>query len=211
MIGHLARMLGVPPREQNGMFLAAGYAPVHPETPLTDLGPVREAVAFMLRAHEPNPAVVLDRCWNVVDANSAALRFTTALSPEPPLLDGQLNLMALLVESDGLRGAITNWDECAPGLAWRLADDAATHPGDPVLAELSERLRRLVPGDRHRPDHAGLITAMRFDTPAGPIALFTCLATLEAAHDVTIAELRLETFFPADADSARNLADLLAG
>ncbi len=208
LIGHLARTLDIPPRDENDLLLAAGHAPRRVETPLDELDDVRMALTFMLEAHDPHPAVVVDHRWTLVDANDAATGLIAALVPNPPLLDGTLNLMHLLLDPAGLRPMIENWSECGPTLGRAVADESARQPDDPVLADLVRRFAASLP---QRPDStsAGSVVSMRLRTPVGPISLFTCLSVLLGPIDITAAELRLETFFPTDEASRARLEALL--
>ena len=211
MVGHIARVLRVPPREHNALLLAAGFAPSYTETPVADLAEVGEAIDFLLRAHEPNMAVVVDRHWNVVSANASGLAFTNRLCPEPPLYAGQLNAMHLMFHPDGFRSHVTNFAEVGPAFLWRLRDDLDRAPTDAVLADLYAHLDDLAGPSISAatlPANSGLVTTVDFAIDGRRIGLFSCLAALESPSDLTVAELRIETFFPADEASRSAWSDL---
>ena len=211
MVGHLARTLRVPPREQNQMLLAAGFAPQFGETDPADLAEVGRAIDFMLAAHEPNMAIVIDRHWNLVSGNAASTSFVAAMVPDAPLYQGTANTLHLMFHPDGLRPHITNFAEVAPALLWRLKDDIDRAPTDPYLPALFDELQQLAGrplAPAIVPANAGLIFTVDFALDDRPLRLFSCLATLETAADLTVAELRVETFFPADEASRQTWADL---
>ena len=201
MVGHLARVLRIAPREQNALLLAAGFAPSYSETPTADLGEVGQAIEFLLGAHSPNMAIVIDRHWNIVSANAPALSFTALLCDDPPLFGGQLNALHLMFHPDGFRPHLENFSDVAPGLLWRLRDDMDRAPTDSMLTDLHRELTTLAGSaitPAAVPPHAGLITTVDFRWDGRCIRLFSCLAALESPADLTVAELRIETFFPAD-------------
>lgn len=208
MVLHLGATLDVPRREQNVLLTSAGHAPAFSETALTDLEGILAAVEAMLRGHEPNMAVVLDRRWNVVAANRAVSMFMAWAFPDPPTwLEPPANLMRLLFHPEGLRRHMEGWEATAAAMLRRLDRDVATFPSDPHLARLAEEVRRY-PGvgdlePRMGPAEASdllLTTTYRID--GDPISLFTTIAVIGDAHDLTLDELRIETFWPVDATSA---------
>ena len=204
MVTHLGRVLRVPLDAQNKLLVAAGFAPTYTEASIEDLAEIGDALHFMLKAHEPNMAVVIDRMWNVVFANTPALQLLGALVSEPPLYQGQLNLMYGMFHSDGLGQSILNRAEVEPMLLWRLADDCERSPDDAMLKALYSELRSMSSSSPAEvPAHAGLVGTVRFALPQGEVALFSCIASVEGSSDLTVAGLRIETFFPSDGESAR--------
>lgn len=214
MLAHLAELLQVPLRERNALFLAAGYAPQFRERKLDDpqLTAAREALALVLRGHEPSPAVVVDRHWNLVLGNQAAHRLLAGV-PEH-LMAPPLNVMRLSLHPDALARRIVNLGEWRGHLLARLRAQVASS-GDPVLAALLAELAAYpaLPGERTagastpRPD---VVVLLRFATALGELALFSTITVFGTPVDVTLAELALEAFFPADEASAallRRLAD----
>lgn len=208
MVGHLGVVLDVPPREQNLMLVAAGHAPSHTETPLGDLEDVSRVIDTMLDAHMPNMAVVVDRQWNLVRTNAAGALFTSLIFPvPPPWIEPPLNIMRLSLHPDGLRTHMLNWNRTASALLRRLQRDAQQHPHD-------DGLQTLLDDVLDYPDVASLRTADRGPTPSEllvpatyildgePVSFFTTIARIGDAHDLTLAELRVETFWPLDAESS---------
>jgi transcriptional regulator with XRE-family HTH domain len=203
MVTHLGRVLRVPLKEQNHLLVAAGFSPEFSNNSVEDLAEVGEALQFMLKAHEPNMAIVVDRCWNIVFANTTALNFAAFLTPEPPLFNSKLNIMYGMFHPDGLGQFISNRAEVQPMLLWRLADDLDRNPNDPDLAQLYDEVRILSSfSPAELPAHQGIVGTVRFNLPAGEVSMFSCLASIESPADLTVSGLRIETFFPADAASA---------
>ena len=200
---HLAEHLEVPLRDRNGMLLAAGYAPVYRETALDDeaMGPVRTALDKILASHEPFPAVIVDRRWNLVSANAPALAILTE-DVAPELLQPPVNALRVSLHPDGLARRIVNLDEYSAHLITRLHRQAVMS-SDPALDALLEELRGY-PGVAE----ASTIAVEPADLLFAPLVLkargteltfFSTLATFGTALDITLAELAIESFFPADA------------
>ncbi len=215
MVVHLATVLEVPLRERNSLLVSAGYAPLYPETGLDEpaMSQVRHVLEFLLDSHEPYPAIVVDRRWDVVMANDAAGRLTAALvgAASPPV-GSAVNMMRLALHPDGLRAVTVNWPEVATTVMDRLRREAADRPTDEVLQamvaeaesypDVASLPRKLaVSGD-------DLLVPIHYRTDGVELRLFGTIATLGAAYDVTVEELRLETFFPADAASEAELRRL---
>jgi len=208
MVLHLGDVLEVPPREQNLLLTAAGHAPAFAETPLDQLDQIAGVLDLMLRAHEPNVAIVVDRQWNVVRANTAATSLVTTLLPEDSAsLLQPLNVMRLSFHPDGLRRHMTSWPATAAALLRRLERDVAYYPNDKGLHDLVDEVRdypdvdslpRVLPGA----GPADLLVPVTYRVGGEHISFFTTIAIIGDAHDLTLAELRLETFWPMDQDSA---------
>lgn len=201
---HLAEHLEVPLRERNRLLLAAGYAPVHPETPLEDtaMAPVRAALDTILRGHEPFPAVIVDGHFDLVSANGPALALMTG-GVDQALLAPPVNVLRVSLHPDGLAPRIANLAEWGTHLLTRLHRQAAL-TGDPALAELLDELV-CYPGvggvaEAHDPASM-LFVPLRLDG----LAFFSTIATFGTAVDITVAELAIESFFPADAATAAAL------
>jgi transcriptional regulator with XRE-family HTH domain len=201
MILRLCEQLDVPLRDRNQLLLAAGYAPRFGERDLDDpaLAPVREALDLVLRAHEPYPAVVVDRAWNMIAANSALGLLTAGIAPE--LLEPPVNVLRASLHPDGLAPRIVNLGEWRAHLLERLERHVAV-TGDPELVALHDELTAL-PGPPPPPGgHAGageILVPLRLRTgDGGELALFSTIATFGTALDITVAELAIESFFPAD-------------
>lgn len=217
MVIHLSTVLEIPLRERNRMLVAAGFAPEYRERALDgpDLERVRHVLEFIVRAHEPFPAVVVDRRWDVVLANDAAVLLTIALVGADSPFAFEPNLARLALHPDGARRNTTNWSEAATSFLDRLRREAAEQPSDPALAALVAEVeaypdvaglpRRLAPGADD------LLLPVRYRLGGDEVTLHSTIATLGAAYDVTLEELRLETFFPADEASERALRSLAGG
>ncbi|HEU4976178.1 MAG TPA: helix-turn-helix transcriptional regulator [Baekduia sp.] len=206
MVLHLAERLEVPLRERNALLLAAGYAPVYAGRDLDDpeMGPVREALDLVLRAHEPYPAVVVDVRWELVAANAGAAVLTEGAAPE--LLAPPVNVARLSLHPDGVAPRIANLGAWRAHLLERLGRQVAL-TADPQIVCLRDEVAAYP-----APDHDGAPTAIGdiavplvLDSSRGRLSLLSTMATFGTAVDVTLAELSIESFFPADAATARAL------
>lgn len=207
MVVRLAESLDVPLRERNALLLAAGYAPAYQETAFHDpaLEPVRTALENVLRGHLPYPAVIVDRHGDLVSANAAFGLVTEGASAT--LLAPPVNVARLLLHPEGVAPRISNLDQWAWHVLDGLERTAQRNP-DRRLTELITELRALVP-DRPRqppPDHLGFAVPLRLRSESGELRLLTTLTHFGTAVDVTVAELRLEAFLPADDATAQALA-----
>jgi len=211
LVLHLAEHLDVPLRERNGLLMAAGYAPVYAERSLDadEMDPVRQALDQILTAHQPFPALIVDRRWDLVAANDAALTLFTA-GVAPHLLEAPVNVVRLGLHPDGLGPRVRNLPELAEHLLLRLQRQIAVSP-DPDLVALHEEVTGYPGVADHRAsttaDPASLLfVPMTFESPDGTVlSLFSTLATFGTALDITLAELSIEAFFPADAATAEAL------
>ncbi|MTV41061.1 helix-turn-helix domain-containing protein [Duganella radicis] len=213
LILRLGMVLEVPLRQRNAMLLAAGYAPAYQERDLSDpeLSAVRQALEFMLAQQAPYPALVVDRLWNLLMLNEPAahmLRWLHGLPPEVQFpTDGSLNVIRQTLDPNGLRRYLPNWEEVSADLLlWIQREAMSDGPGSEATLLLSDLLA--LPGVA---DMARLPNLDRRALPFLPMTLrkddvelnlFTAIATLGTPHDVTVHELRVETFFPADDASA---------
>lgn len=214
LVVHLAEHLDVPLRERNTMLLAAGYAPVYRHTPLAadEMAPVRDALDKIVHGHEPYPAVVVDGRWELVTANSSALRILTH-DVSPALLAPPVNAMRVSLHPDGLAPRIVNLSEWAQHLVERL-DRQVAASASPELADLAEELRGYAAAAGVGPTATAATpdVAARLFVPLvlrhgdGELRLFSTVATFGTALDVTVAELAIESFFPADEATASALA-----
>jgi len=211
MVLHLSEHLELPLRERNHLLLAAGLAPVYGESDLDapQMAPVRAAVRQVLAAHEPFPAVVVDRSWNLIDANAPIALLTAGADPQ--LLAPPANVLRLTLHPDGLAGQIVNLGEWRAHLLGRLRRQVAL-TGDAELTELLAELRNY-PCDQPEPEvelpgPGDVVVPMRLRTDAGQLAFFSIVATFGTPLDVTLAELVIESFFPADARTADTLREI---
>lgn len=206
---HLAEHLEIPLRERNQMLLAAGYAPHYDETPLDDEGmaPVREALDRILAGHEPFPSVVVNQRWDLVTANAPALRIL-ADGVAPHLLEAPVNALRVNLHPEGLAPRIANFDEYAGHLVMRLQRQALLSQ-DPAMEELLDEVLGYpgVEAASTANDPAQMLfVPLRLRTPDGAeLAFFSTLATFGTALDITLAELAIESFFPADQATAEAL------
>jgi transcriptional regulator with XRE-family HTH domain len=206
MVLRLAAALDVPLRQHNALLLAAGFAPAWRESDLAapELAMVNRALDHMLAQQEPFPAVVVNRRWNLLRANAGAGWLTSFLTePSPaPTSPGTVNLAEWLMSPDGLRPFLVNWPEVAIYFLRGVQADASAD-GTQETADLLRRLLAYpgVPALSHTPALEELpspVLAMHFRKGQTSLRLFTTIATLGTPQDVTVQELRIECFFPAD-------------
>jgi len=206
MVLHLADNLDVPLRERNHLLLAAGFAPAFGETSLDapQLAAVRQAIRLVLKAHEPYPAVVVDRAWNLVDANATIALLTAGAAPQ--LLEPPVNVLRLSLHPDGIAPRIRNLGEWRAHLLARLRREIAV-TADAGLSELLDELRGY-PCDQPEaevPAPGEVVVPLRIETAAGELTFFGTVATFGTPLDVTVAELSIESFFPANPETAEAL------
>jgi transcriptional regulator with XRE-family HTH domain len=210
---HLAEELEMPLRERNHLLLAAGYAPVYTETRLEsrELTVVRNAVRQVLSAHEPYPAAVVDRAWNLVDANASLAGFLDGVAPW--LLEPPANVLRVSLHPEGIAPRIANLGEWRAHLLGRLWRQVAL-TADPALEALHEELRAYPcdqPQTEVAPGPGDLFVPLRIRTGGGELAFFSTIATFGTPLDVTVSELAIESFFPADPQTAAALHDARDG
>lgn len=205
MVIRLAESLEIPLRERNTLLLAAGYAPAYQESRWQDLTPVRVALERVLHGHQPYPAILVDRHGDLVAANDAFHTLVAEVAPD--LLAPPVNVARVFLHPRGLAPHILNFDEWAWHVLDGLRRSAARNP-NPQLTALIEELTAMMPTrPRHPgPDHLGFAVPLRLRTPAGELHLLTTLSHFGTATDVTVAELRLEAFLPADEKTAALLS-----
>jgi transcriptional regulator with XRE-family HTH domain len=206
MVLHLAEQLKTPLRARNTLLLSAGYAPAFPERGLDDPGleAARRAVDVILAGHEPYPALALDRRWNVLARNRAVTPLLTDV--EPWLLESPVNVLRLSLHPRGLAPRIVNLAEWRAHLLDRLHSQIEA-TADPCLIELAQELRGYPGGDTAEPraDYGGVAVPFRLRTPRGVLSFLSTTTVFGTPLDVTLSELALETFFPADAATAEAL------
>ena len=221
MLLTLANVLDMPLRERNVLLLAAGYAPSYGETSLSDprMSQVRAVIEIMLRSNEPRAAIAHDRYWNVVMANAAFVRLLTMVLGKAPAglsamqvaTPPRVNLLHLLFDPNSLRRVIVNWEAIAKALlnqayrrlAWArdemlraLIDDVLKYPGVPA---------RWREPELDAPD--ALILPMELDFNGKVARMFSTVASVATPHDVTLQDLHIEVFYPADAESEAALRE----
>lgn len=208
MVVRLAEALELPLRERNALLLAAGYAPAYEETEFDDprLGSVRVALERVLAGHRPYPAVLTNRRGDLVSANDAFWSLVDGAAPR--LLAPPVSVPRLLLHPDGLAPRIVNLEEWAWHVIDGLRRSALRNPDDRLVALVTE-LTTFVP-DPWRdlsPHHVGFAVPLRLRSDDGELRLLTTLTHFGTAIDVTIAELTLEAFLPADALTASILSN----
>lgn len=211
MLLALLDALEAPLPERNEVLLAAGFAPAYGQRSLAqpDMGPVREALAHLLAAHEPAPAVVMDGAWNVVQANGGAGALLALLGLDLAALGPGANMLRATLAPGPLRDALVNRDEVAAEV-WRRAQREAAHL--PALRALVDELRPLAPRSpafAGRADAPMLLTRLR--TRLGELRFFSLFTTFGAPLDVTLASLRVEHLFPADEATRRAIEGAAPG
>ena len=200
MVVRLAEHLDVPLRERNALLLAAGYAPAYPESSLEDaeLGQVREAIRRLLVAHEPFPAVAVDRRWELVDGNAGVPLITAGAAAH--LLEPPVNALRLSLHPEGMAPRIANLAEWRGHVLGRLRREV-TATQDPqlkaLLAELSEYPGGIEP-EPHLPRHGEIVVPLRLRSDAGELTFMSTVTTFGTPLDITVSELSIEAFFPAD-------------
>lgn len=208
MIALLAEQLEVPLRERNLLFTAAGYAPPHHELPLDhpELAAARQAVELILKGHEPFPALAVDRQWNMVSANSAAQLFIAGAAPH--LLEPPVNVLRLSLHPDGLAGAILNLGEWKAHLVERLRRQVG-QTGDAGLTNLlAELVAYPAPEDSTPADPNALLVPMRLVSPVGELSFISTTTMFGTPLEITLSELAIEAFFPADSATSERLTAL---
>ena len=216
MLLRLAERLQVPLRERNRLLTAAGYAPMYRERAFGDpaLQPAHDAVLRVLQAHEPYPALAVDRHWNLLAHNRPVLHMLAGLPPEQ--LEPPINVLRLSLHPDGLAPRVANFAAWREHLFERLAHQVHTS-GDPALAELAEELRALPlpPGHAAAEPHPprgtlDLAVPLQLHSPAGLLSFISTITVFGTPVEVTLSELAIEAFFPADETTAKALTTLAA-
>jgi len=196
MVVRLAESLDLPLRERNELLVAAGYAPVYPESSLDDpiLAPVRTAIDHILRGHLPYPALIVDRTGTLIAANTAVDLITEGAKPY--LVGPGTNIYRLALHPDGLAPRIRNLAEWARHILVRLGH----------LPELRAELMTYVPELEPSAGQLGFAVPLCLETSRGELRLMTTVTTFATAVDVTLAELKLEAFLPLDQATAEALS-----
>jgi transcriptional regulator with XRE-family HTH domain len=214
MVLRLSRVLAVPLRERNGLLHAAGFAPAFPERPLGDpaLAQARRAVEVVLRGHEPYPALAVDRRWTLVAFNDAVPPLLSGADPE--LTTPPVNVLRLSLHPKGLGPRVHNFEEWRAHIIERLRREIDATAD----AHLTELLRELLgyptPPSRgqrtHGGDYASVAVPLELETEAGVLRLISTTTVFGTPVDVTLSELALEAFYPADERTAQMLGEAAA-
>jgi hypothetical protein len=210
MVLHLSDQLDVPLRDRNQLLLAAGFAPAYSEQPLEapEMAPVRDALERILAGHEPYPAVVVDRWWNLQAANAPIALFTSLAAPH--LLEPPVNALRVTLHPEGIAPHIRNLPEWRAHLLERLRRQVAV-TGDDRLAALYAELAEYPGGEAALAAHEPSIAVpLRIGIGGEELAFLSTIATFGTAVDITLAELAIEAFLPADAATAQTLTSALS-
>lgn len=216
MVLRLAERLDVPLRERNALLVAAGFAPMYRQRSLDDpaMASARRAVDLVLKGHEPFPALAVDRHWNLVAHNALVPMLMAGAAPE--LLKPPINVLRLSLHPDGLASRIANLAQWRSHLLERLQQQIAA-TGDTGLQALHDELEAYptpqVSHDTPAVDSelSGLVVPFQLATPNGVLSFISTTTVFGTPVDVTLQELAVESFFPADAQTAAALAALAAG
>jgi len=218
MLLRLAEPLEIPLRERNELLLAAGFAPVYPERGLDTpaLRQAREAVERILKGHEPYPALAVDRHWTMVAANDAVAPLLVGVGKD--LLRPPINVLRLSLHPKGLAPRIANYAQWRDHVLERLRRQVEVS-ADPVLAALLEELGSYPAPDGdtdddaspHGRDLASVVVPLQLHTDHGLLSFFTTTTVFGTPVDLTLAELAIESFFPADTATAGILRGLSTG
>lgn len=200
MVLRLAETLDVPLRERNALLHAAGFAPAYLETALDEAGlaQIRAAIDRLLAQHMPFPAMLFDRYWTLLDANPAAQALFGV-----SVAEGPINIVKLMAETPEVKAAFENWPEIAHHMMTRLKLELDMSGGDTKIAELIEMLRAdpvfELPVPAHDSGEPLVYTRMRIGGQV--ISLFSTIAQFGTPRDITLGDLRIELFFPGDAQT----------
>ena len=210
MVLHLAERLEVPLRDRNQLMLAAGYAPQYRERSLDDpdMVHVRDALGRVLGGHEPYPAIAVDKAWNMVASNAALGVFLDGV--DPALLQPPVNCYRLALHPDGLAPRTLNLGEWRTHLLARLARQIAVTGDDRLVALEAELLGYPGPAPRHGTGDEIMVEFRMLSNDGQELAFFSTVTTFGTAVDITLSELSVEAFFPADATTARALQEQAA-
>lgn len=209
MLIRLSERLDIPLRERNTLLLSAGYAPMYSERPFDDpaLRQARRAVELVIAGHEPYPAVAVDRHWTMVSANAALQHLLKDIGPS--LLAPPINVLRLALHPQGLAPRVENYAQLRTHLLSRLRRQIDA-TADPILADLLAELTALPPPaaesaidlEPDETDFGGVGVPLRIRTEHGVLAFFGTVTVFGTPLDVTLSELAIESFFPADTQTA---------
>jgi transcriptional regulator with XRE-family HTH domain len=215
MLLHLAEQLEIPLRERNALLIAGGFAPVFQERPLSDpaLQAARKVIELVLAGHEPYPALAVDRHWSLVASNRMVPLLLADV--DPSLLQPPVNVLRLTLHPKGMAPRIANLEEWRSHILVRLKQQVDVS-ADPFLSELLTELTeyRVSTSDRRdlqaTRDYAGVAIPFQLTTSGGVLSFLSTTTVFGTPMDITLSELALESFFPADVATADALGKLLA-
>jgi transcriptional regulator with XRE-family HTH domain len=208
MVLRLAERLDVPLRERNALLLAAGFAPIYTERDVHDQA-LHRALEIVLRGQEPYPALAIDRHWNLIASNSAVAPMLQGV--DATLLEPPVNVLRLSIHQGGLAPRIVNFDEWREHLLDRVRRQVEVS-ADPVLVDLLREIRESAAAGpvsqraSHDSDYAGLIVPIQLRMGDAVLSFFSTTTVFGTPLDVTLSEIAIESFFPADAGTAAAMA-----
>jgi len=216
MVLRLADHLDVPLRERNALLLAAGYAPAYPVRAMDDpaLAEAREAVALILKAHEPYPALAVDRHWTMVASNSAVSHLLADANPR--LLAPPVNVLRISLHPDGLASRIGNYRQWRQHVFHRLQSQI-DQTGDATLKALLDELKSYPtpagakPFRGGRPEYGGIVVPLQFTTGHGTLSFISTTTVFGTPLDIALSELAIESFFPMDEQTGAAMRRLAEG
>ena len=201
MLLRLAEHLDIPLRERNQLLLAGGYAPAYPERGLDapELAAVRQALRRVLAGHQPYPAVVINRWWELVDMNTAVALFTEGAAAD--LLQPPVNALRLSLHPDGMASRIANLAQWRAHLLGRLRRQANAS-GDPKLADLYDELAGYPGGAPDADARPEVVVPLRYLAAGAELSFVSITTVVGTPTDITLAELAVEAFYPGNAETA---------
>ncbi|HTJ56927.1 MAG TPA: helix-turn-helix transcriptional regulator [Devosiaceae bacterium] len=207
MVLRLAAELDVPLRERNALLLAAGYAPVYADRSLDDASfkTVRAAIEILLKAHDPFPALAIDRYWNLVTANRAGMALMQGVASH--LLEPPVNVLRVSLHPDGAASRIENLAEWRAHLLHRLRKQFEAS-ADPKLLDLLDELKGYPAPPPHSPDPAAIAVPLCVRSERGTMSFLSTTMLFGTPLDVSLSELAIEIFLPADAATVDLLRQL---
>jgi transcriptional regulator with XRE-family HTH domain len=206
MVENLSEHLGLPLRERNVLLLSAGFAPAFAERKLSDpsMASARSAIELVLKGHEPNPALAVDRHWRLVMANAVVGPMLSLVS-DKTLLEGEVNVLRVSLHPGGLAPHVANLASWKAHVLWRLNQQIDV-TCDPKLIELEEELAGypVPPGARNRTWNEADAIALPFELKLGGhiLSFITTTTVFGTPHEVTLSELAIEAFYPTNAETA---------
>lgn len=216
MVLRLTEQLDVPLRERNVILMAAGFAPIYRDRPLgsPELAGARSVIQRILDGHDPHPALAVDRHWTLLSANRAVGWLLAGAADH--LVAGPVNVLRVSLHPDGLASRVVNFREWRSHIVKRLSHEIDVS-ADPQLAALLDELKSYpVPFEAEAPKkaesggHADIAVPLILTSDAGPLSFLSTTTVFGTATDVTLSEVTIEAFFPADAQTSKAMADMAA-